>query len=92
MTGIYKITNQINNKIYIGQSVDISKRWHYYKSPPETLNYKSKIISAIKKYGIENFTFEVLEECSINELDKKEYYYIKLYDSIDKGYNIHLEK
>lgn len=88
MTGIYKITNQINNKIYIGQSVDINKRWQYYKSPPEILNYKSKIISAIKKYGIENFIFEILEECPINELDKKEYYYVKLYDSINKGYNI----
>ena len=84
MTGIYKITNLINNKIYIGQSVDIKRRWYYYTNPPEVLDYRSKIISAIKKYGIKNFKFEVLEECAIEDLDKREYYYINFYDSSKK--------
>ena len=88
MTGIYKITNLINNKIYIGQSVDIKRRWYYYTNPPKELDYKSKIIPAIKKYGIENFKFEILEECPIDQLDERESYYINFYNSIIDGYNI----
>lgn len=86
MMGIYKITNQINGKSYIGQSVHIERRWQEHKLPSSN----SRISLAIKKYGIENFTFEVLEEikdCSI--LTQRESYYIKLYNSIvPNGYNI----
>jgi group I intron endonuclease len=76
MIGIYKITNKINNKSYIGQSVDIKRRFieHKMLNREETLSLKR----AFRKYGVENFTFEVLEECSIELLNEKEISYISL--------------
>lgn len=88
MIGIYKITNQLNGKIYIGQSNDIIRRWSYYKNPPNPLGYKSLIIAAIQKYGINNFKFEIVEECSVEELNAKEIYWIAYYDSYNNGYNL----
>lgn len=85
MIGIYKIENKINGKVYIGQSVDILRRWreHRYSiSKADTPLYR-----AINKYGLENFTFEVLEECEVNELDIKEVNYIIEYNSFYNGYN-----
>ena len=85
MIGIYKITNLINNKIYIGQSVHIERRWYEHCQP----SAKSLIAKAIQKYGKENFSFEVLEECSTEELNQKEEQYIHIYNSITpNGYNI----
>lgn len=88
MIGIYKITNKLNGKIYIGQSNDINRRWSYYKNPPNPLGYRSLIINAIQKYGIGNFNFEVIEECSVMELNSKEIYWIEYYDSYNNGYNL----
>lgn len=86
--GIYKITNKINGKIYIGQSNNICRRWKeekYYKG-----HCNSPLNRAFNKYGLENFTFEIIEECSIEELDEKEIYYISLYKSNEDefGYNL----
>ena len=69
MIGIYKITNKINGKIYIGQSNDIKRRFleHTYRD-------KLPIDIAIKKYGKENFSFEILEECPTEQLNEKETY------------------
>lgn len=93
MVGIYKITNLINSKSYIGQSINIEKRWyeHKYKSQCENdSSFNSILYMAFRKYGIDNFKFEVLEELkTIEELDRKEQYYIKLYKTIaPNGYNI----
>ena len=58
MIGIYKITNKINNKIYIGQSIDIKERWkqHFYKAyNKKESGYNSAIHQAFRKYGYENF-------------------------------------
>jgi group I intron endonuclease len=90
MCGIYKITNSINNKVYIGQSTNISRRWNaHHNEPFNKLSpaHDCCFYRAIRKYGIENFTFEVLEECSPQELDEKERYYISLFDSYANGYN-----
>lgn len=90
MVGIYKVTNQINGKIYIGQSQNIANRWRKHKTEPFNSNsssYNSHFYQAIRKYGIDNFTFEVLEECSKEELDKKERLYIAQYNSYEQGYN-----
>lgn len=92
MTGIYKIVNRINGKIYVGQSVDIIERWkqHEYKAfNSKEKGYKSAIHAAFRKYGIENFELVVLEECQVSELDEKERYWIQELDClVPKGYNI----
>lgn len=84
MTGIYKITNKNNNKVYIGQSQNISERLAEHK--------KKRFIPIdmwINMLGVENFTFEILEECDQEDLDQREQYYINKYEAMneDKGYN-----
>lgn len=85
--GIYKITNLINNKIYIGQSKNIYRRWYSHRC-----DYKNKdlpLYNSIRKYGIDNFSFEIIEECQINQLSEKEDYWINHYNSyVPNGYNI----
>lgn len=73
MIGIYKITNKINGKFYIGQSVDIKRRFTEHKAPHGRM---TSIKFAIKKYGKENFLFDVIEECSVEDLDAREVYWI----------------
>ena len=87
--GIYKITNRINGKIYIGQSIHIEKRFrqHQTESYYQGKHYNKILYQAIRKYGLENFTFEILEECSQDMLNEKEIYWIKYYDSYNNGYN-----
>lgn len=91
MIGIYKITNKINGKIYIGQSVNITKRWNTHKRRAfiPSKEYDKYLYRAFRKYGLENFSFEVEEECLKEELSEKENYYILLYHSNDDkyGYN-----
>lgn len=90
MVGIYKISNLINNKVYIGQSVDIHKRWNNHRSAyqnPKAHEYNYYLYRSMRKYGIENFNFEVIEECAIDELNQREIYWIDYYDSYRNGYN-----
>ena len=93
MVGIYKITNTVNQKIYIGQSIDIKKRFSRHKTSAFNKNstmYNSSFYKAIRKYGLSAFTFEILEECPKDVLDDKEQQYIKQYQSNDAryGYNM----
>lgn len=88
--GIYKITNIINKKIYIGQSINIQKRWNKEKSSAYNINddsYNTLLSKAFRKYGIDNFIFEIIEECPKELLDEKEKYYITYFDSYNNGYN-----
>lgn len=87
--GIYKITNILDNKCYIGQSVDIYKRWcdHCKCGCGIDTPKNNKLYTAMLQDGLENFTFELLEECSKEELNKKEAFYINLYESNNFGYN-----
>ena len=89
MIGIYKITNLINQHSYIGLSTQLEKRWKYHLDPynQERESYKT-LYKAFKKYGVENFSFEILEECSVEELGSKEKFYIKKYDTYYNGYNM----
>lgn len=83
MIGIYKITNLTNNHCYIGQSRNILKRWYDHKIASQNKNdkgYDYPLYRAFRKYGIENFSFEIIEECSIEELNDKEIYWIKYYN------------
>lgn len=86
MCGIYKITNLITNKSYIGQSLCIEERWKKHRNYPTTLSHYP-LYQAFAKYGMENFSFEVLEECLASDLNIKEMSYIKLYDTYHNGYN-----
>lgn len=98
MIGIYLLTNLITHKVYIGQSVDIHRRWQEHKrsSMPNKYAHKSErdqkapIHLAMRKYGVDNFELKVLEECSKELLDEREKYWIKYYHSNNKkyGYNI----
>lgn len=88
MIGIYKITNKVNGKIYIGQSVDIERRFREHKRRNE-----QQIDMAIQKYGIENFDLEIVEECSIEDLNAREEYWTLEYNSIvPNGYNLGVVK
>jgi hypothetical protein len=90
VVGIYKITNLVNGKVYIGQSINIEKRWKTHKKDAlwkDGLNYEYPLYRAIRKYGIKNFSFEIIEECAIDELNEREIFYIAKYDSYENGYN-----
>lgn len=93
MVGIYKITNQLNNKVYIGQSINIKKRFncHIWEAFNEKqIPYNYAINRAIRKYGIKNFELEVIEECKKEELDEKEKYWIKYYNSNNPNYGYNM--
>lgn len=89
ITGIYKITNQINNKCYIGQSVDIGKRWKDHAKCGLGIDAPqgNKLYKDMQEIGIWNFSWELLEICPREQLNEKEKYYINLYQSQDFGYN-----
>lgn len=82
MIGIYKITNKINQHCYIGQSRQIEKRWKRHIEVSNNKNakeYQYPLYKAFRKYGIKNFLFEIIEECTVDLLNEKENYYIKKY-------------
>lgn len=90
MIGIYKITNNINHNVYIGQSVEVEERIKEHKRIAFRENrstYTYPLYTDMRKYGIENFSFEIIKECKKEELNKFELYYIKIYDSFKNGYN-----
>lgn len=84
--GIYKITNKINGKCYIGQSINIETRWHHHKYFDKKLSCYP-LYRAMSKYGKENFKLDIIEECPQKDLNEREIYYIKYYNSYENGYN-----
>lgn len=98
MIGIYKVTNLINGKIYIGQSQHIETRWYSHKNDynnPNSSGYTSMFYNAMRKYGVENFQFEVIEECPLDKLNEREQYWIEYFHSYwgfekSNGYNMTL--
>jgi group I intron endonuclease len=90
MIGIYKITSP-SGKIYIGQSINIEKRFKYYKR--KSCNGQTILLRSFNKYGVENHKFEIIEECSIELLNERERFYQDLYNVIGKnGLNCILTK
>lgn len=89
VSGIYKITNTINGKIYIGRSTNIQDRWvQHIKSALEIGTIaKTQLYKEMKDYGIENFSFELLEKCDKSQLNEKEKYYIALFKTNEWGLN-----
>lgn len=89
--GIYKITNNITNEVYIGQSVNIKRRWQEHLLHGRKQDCKnSELYNAMRTYGIENFSFEIIEECRKEKLNEREKYYIAYYDSYNNGYNMQI--
>lgn len=88
MIGIYKYQNKINDKIYIGQSVNIERRYLQHIQDAKNRPEKGTGIDiAINKYGINNFTFEIIEECPVEQLNEREKFWIEYFDSYNNGYN-----
>ena len=87
LTGIYKITSP-TNRVYIGQSVDIKKRWGDYKC----LDCKSQtaLYNSLLKYGVENHTFEIISRCYEEQLNEFERDFQEAYDVIKTGLNCRL--
>lgn len=82
---IYKITNKVNGKSYIGQTrytIEFRLKQHQYKKDNTYFH------NAIQKYGIENFDMKILEECNIEDLNSREIFYIAKYDTFKNGYNL----
>ena len=89
-TGIYRITNCSTSMCYVGQAVDIADRWRQHikralNAEPRTQN---KLYPAMYKEGIENFTFEIIEECEQNKLNEREDYWQDFYKAKEYGYSI----
>lgn len=89
VTGIYKITCVLTGECYIGQSTDIAKRWQEHCKCGCGIDAPAanKLYNAMQKYGIWNFSFELLSACPRAELNEKEKEYIKIFDSVNSGYN-----
>lgn len=92
---IYKITNDINGRVYIGQTVlTLKERISSYKREYKFARVSRPILDAMRKYGWEHFRFDIIEDGidSQDELDSKEKYYIQFYKSLcsQNGYNIEL--
>ena len=87
--GIYKVTNIETNEVYIGKSVKIADRFlNHIKSACGLEGVaESQFQRALKKYGIGNFTWELLEECSKENLTEREKYYIMFFGTKEYGYN-----
>lgn len=86
---IYKITNLINNKVYIGQTIkSIKERWWGHCSHRgNKAEMNMRIKKAIREYGKENFIIEELETCQAVDLNEREKYWISYYNSYEEGYN-----
>ena len=85
MKGIYKITSP-SGRVYIGQSINIERRFRYYKSI--ACKEQIKIYNSLLKYGVNAHIFEVLELCETEELNNRERHYQDLYDSVANGLNL----
>ena len=90
ITGIYKITNLDNGMCHVGQSVDVADRWRQHVkrgvgAEPVTQN---KLYPAMKSIGVENFMFELIEECKGNELTPREKYWTDFYQAQTYGYTV----
>jgi len=87
LTGIYKITNNINNKVYIGKALNIGSRFKTHLTISKW-EQEIKLYEAFLEFGIENFTFSIAELCSEELISDREMFYIEKYNSYKNGYNM----
>lgn len=90
VTGIYKITNLKNKMCYIGQSVDIRERWkqHIKRALNAETRTKNKLYPAMEEFGVENFSFEIIDRCDKEKLNEREQYFQEFYGAKTFGYSI----
>ena len=89
-SGIYKITNTLNQMCYVGQAVDIKKRWqqHIKRAVGAEPLVNNKLYPAMIESGVENFTFEVIDKCGKDKLNEREQYWQEFYAAKSFGYSI----
>ena len=89
-TGIYKITNIENQMCYVGQAVNIADRWkqHIKRGIGAEAPTRNKLYPAMLELGVENFTFEIVEECDKSKLNEREDYWQEFFHAKDFGYSI----
>ena len=89
MSKIYKISNDINDKVYIGKTESsLEKRFREHCNDAfRQCEERRPLYNAMKKYGIEHFTIELIEECSYENADSREQYWIEFYNTYYDGYN-----
>lgn len=89
-TGIYKITNIENQMCYVGQAVNIADRWkqHIKRGIGAETPTRNKLYPAMLEVGVENFTFEIVEECDKSKLNEREDYWQEFFHAKDFGYSI----
>ena len=89
VSGIYKITNQKTQQCYIGQAVDVAKRFKDHAKSGLGIDTpaNNKLYKSMQEYGLINFSFELLEKCTKDKLNEKEKYYINLYQNYEYGFN-----
>lgn len=89
--GVYRITNKLNGKSYIGQSTNIENRINGHRQAinraPDDPRGQSPLYDDMRKFGIENFEVEILKLCNLDELNEWEEFFINAYDSVNNGYN-----
>lgn len=90
VTGIYKITNTVNQMTYVGQSVDLKARWrqHIKRGIGAETPLKNKLYPAMEEFGVWNFTFEVVEICKKEELNEIEQFWQEYFNAKTYGYSI----
>ena len=85
---IYKITNSVNKKVYIGQThFTVEHRWKQHIRNYNIEHRQQPLYKAFAKYGLENFNIETIEEVECDKLNEREIYWIAYYDSFQNGYN-----
>lgn len=89
-TGIYKITNLENGMCYVGQAVNIADRWrqHVKRGTGADTPTRNKLYPAMLEFGIENFSFEIIEECSREMLNEREQFWQEYFKAKEFGYSI----
>lgn len=86
-SGIYKITNNANKRVYIGQSQNVYIRRKQHWAELKSGKHPNKMMQIDWKTNYRSFRFDVVEWCSIEELNDREKYWIEYYNSIETGYN-----
>jgi group I intron endonuclease len=95
-SGIYEIRNKLNNKVYVGKTVNFSRRYTAYKGgfkKQDVRKINQRFLNSINKYGPENFTFSVIEACPVELLAERELAWMEYFESTnpEKGYNLRMD-